>query len=85
MLELNGCTVEVSDLYALVSKEPAKDVVGKTDTSNGSGCISLEVSAWLWAAVSADDTQSEDSEKPLDIPSEQRKLEEADLVIFQVV
>lgn len=85
-LELKGCKVEVSDLYSLVSKEPAKDVAGTTrHVTDAAHCVSLGVSALICAAVSAGDTQTEDSEKPLDIPTEQRKLKEADLVIFQVV
>lgn len=77
-LEAKGCAVEVSDLYALLSK----GVVGKCDVSQMTPAVNVSASVCLTlraAAASADDA------KPLDILEEQRKLEKADLVVFQVV
>ncbi|XP_033984382.1 ribosyldihydronicotinamide dehydrogenase [quinone]-like [Trematomus bernacchii] len=73
VLTAEGCTVEVSDLYAMTFKATAtaEDITGKVKNADHF-CYAEETKlAWEAGKLTADITE------------EQRKLTEADLVIFQ--
>ncbi|KAM4730706.1 ribosyldihydronicotinamide dehydrogenase [quinone]-like [Anableps anableps] len=73
VLTAQGCTVEVSDLYAMSFKATATVEDIKGDLKNAENFCYLEETKLAWA-------QGKLSE---DITKEQSKLTEADLVIFQ--
>ncbi|KAA8588064.1 hypothetical protein FQN60_001258, partial [Etheostoma spectabile] len=73
VLAANGCTVEVSDLYAMKFKATAttEDITG--EVKNGEHFCYAEETKLAW----------EEGKLSADITEEQRKLTQADLIIFQ--
>ncbi|KAM6934240.1 ribosyldihydronicotinamide dehydrogenase [quinone]-like [Xenentodon cancila] len=73
VLTAQGCTVEVSDLYAMTFKATATAEDIKGDVKNAENFSYLEETRLAWEEGKLSD----------DITKEQSKLTEADLVIFQ--
>ncbi|KAK2905998.1 NAD(P)H dehydrogenase [quinone] 1-like [Channa argus] len=73
VLTAQGCTVEVSDLYAMKFKATAtvEDITGEVKNAEHFSYAEESKLAWEEGKLSADITE------------EQRKLSEADLIIFQ--
>ncbi|XP_070694474.1 ribosyldihydronicotinamide dehydrogenase [quinone]-like [Pempheris klunzingeri] len=73
VLTAQGCTVEVSDLYAMKFKATAtaEDIIGEVKNADHFRYAEETKLAWEAGKLSADITE------------EQRKLTEADLIIFQ--